>query len=144
MKKYFIVIVALMFAVFANGQQIFKDLKTGSKTYAYAGSAAKGDTVIKSQSKNYDFFTGTLFNTMQFQVETDTVTGKPKTRYYIYQSFDYQNWYYVDSSRTVTGGGFGLTAKATLFAPFGRLIVKGIDSTQKTVVNRIIVTYKTE
>lgn len=145
MKKYFIITIALFIGLAVNGQQIFKELSSGkSGTYVYNGSALRGDTVKKNTSKNYDFYTGSLFNTFQAQVLSDTITGKPKTRYYVYQSPDYVNWYYIDSSRTVTGGATNVTAKTSPFNPYIRLIAKGVDSTQKTLVQKIIITYKTE
>lgn len=143
MKKYFIITITMFIALAVNGQQIFKEI-SGARTYIYNGSALRGDTVKKNTSKNYDFYCGTLINTFQAQVLSDTITGKPKVRYYVYQSPDYVNWYYIDSSRTVTGGGTNVTAKTTPFNPYVRLIAKGVDSTQKTLIQKIVVTYKTE
>jgi hypothetical protein len=116
----------------------------GSKSYVYNGTAAKGDTVKIWNIKNYDFFSASLFNTFQAQVTLDTITGKPKAKLYIYQSFDYVKWYAVDSTISITGGITGITAKSTLFAPYARVSIRGIDSTQKTLVQKIITVIKND
>lgn len=138
MKKYFILGIIFMFCISAIAQR--PDTKTVKNTssFGFNGVAANGDTVIKNSTVYYNYYTPSLFSTAQFQVLTDTVTGKPKTRLYIYQSFDASNWVYADSATTITGGGVGRTTKTTIYAPYTQLRVKGVDSTQKTVVLKVI------
>jgi hypothetical protein len=138
MKKYFIIGFLLIFTLSVFGQRPATKQINSAGSYNFYGSVAKGDTINKDASLNYVYYCPSLFNTMQSQVLTDTVTGKPKVRLYIYQSFDGVNWVYADSATTITGGAIGRTTKTTVFAPYSKLIVKAIDSTQKTVILKVI------
>lgn len=144
MKKIFSLLIMICFVVGLSAQSNSVKTISSTKTYTYNGSNALGDTVIKNATKTYTYFASTLFNTAQFQVTTDTVTGKPKTRVYLYQSPDASNWAYVDSATTKTGGGVALSTKSTVFNPYIQLRVKGIDSTQKTVITKVIGILKVE
>ena len=134
--------VAFCIALSVNAQQFLKKVDY-TRTYEYVGDAAK-DTVIKNQSKYFDYYSPTLFNTFQSQVTVANVSGTSAVRLYVYQSLDYTNWAYVDSSASISGAGTGLTAKTTVFAPFVRVIVKGITNVQKTKVTRIVTAAKIE
>lgn len=144
MKNILIIILSFLFVGYTSAQ--YPDIKSVSatKTYTYIGSNVHGDTVKVNTTKTYTYYSPTLFNTAQFQVLTDTVTGKPKTRLYIYQSADNSNWVYADSATTITGGATGRTTKTTVFNPYVQLRVKGVDSTQKTVIPKVIAILKVE
>ena len=142
MKKIIILFLAVSISFAVNAQQFLKKIDH-NKTYEYTGDAAK-DTVIKNQSKSFDYFSPTLFNTFQAQVTVANVSGTTAVRVYVYQSFDYTNWAYVDSSASLSAAGTALTAKCTTFAPFVRVTVKGITNVQKTKVTKVITAAKIE
>lgn len=136
MKNILIIILSIL-TVGLFGQSSGYKKVASTTVYSYNGSHALGDTVNKNTTKTYNYYSPTLFNTAQFQVLLDTITGKPKARLYIYQSIDAQNWKYVDSATTITGGLTGITTKVTVFNPYIQLRVKGIDSTQHTVIKKV-------
>jgi len=144
MKNILIIILAFFAVGFLSAQSSSIKKVTTTTAYTYNGSHALGDTVNKNTTKTYNYYSPTLFNTAQFQVLLDTITGKPKARIYIYQSFDYVNWQYVDSATTITGGITGRSTKSTVFAPYVQLRVKGVDSTQHTVIKQVIGLLKVE
>ncbi len=143
MKNILIILLSIL-TVGLFGQSSSYKKVASTTVYSYNGSHALGDTVNKNTTKTYNYYSPTLFNTAQFQVLLDTITGKPKARLYIYQSFDAQNWKYVDSATTITGGLTGITTKSTVFAPYIQLRVKGVDSTQHTVIKQVIGVLKVE
>lgn len=142
--KNIILFIAILVGFTAMAQRPTPKLVKETTQYQYLGTAAKGDTIIRGASKTYDYYTPTLFNTVQSQVLVDTITGKPKVKLYLYQSWDYSNWVYADSATTITGGLAGRTTKTTVFAPYVRLIVKGVDSVQKTLVVKVLTNLKVE
>lgn len=141
--KEIIVFFALMIGLTANAQQFIK-ATSGSTTYVYNGLAAKGDTVIKNQTKEYVYFSGTLANTFQSQITVANVSGTTAARLYVYQSFDNVNYFYVDSSASLSAAGTAITAKCTVFAPYIKLKVKGITNVQKTAITKVITAIKNE
>jgi hypothetical protein len=142
MKKYFIIgfLLVFCFGVFAQRPTTLTIPLTSS--YPFNGSVGAGDWVNKNTTVYYNYYTPALFNTAQFQVLLDTVTGKPKARLYLYQSADGSNWQYVDSATTILGGLKGISTKSTVFNPYLQFRVKGVDSTQKTVILKVIANLK--
>lgn len=137
MKKYFILLLIFICALSFGQRTKIKTIAT-TGAYTLVCSADLGDTINKNATKSYTYWAPTLFATAQAQVSTDTVTGKPKTRLYIYYSFDNSNWVYADSATTLTGGSTGRTTKTTVYAPYIQFRIKAVDSTQKTVITKII------
>lgn len=144
MKKIFFILSFIFVAISVNAQQFIKATSAGSSVYTYNGTAAKGDTVILNQVKEYVYYTPTLSNTFQAQVTVANVSGTTAARLYVYQSFDNVNYVYVDSATSISGAGKGITTKCTVFAPYVKLKVKGITSTQKTTISKIIAGIKNE
>lgn len=109
----------------------------GSQLLNYQAPLA--DTINKNVTKWFYFYTDNVITDSKVQILTSTgrtyATNKPKVKVYQYSSLDNVNWVYLDSATSVNGSAlYGVTAKVQPYSKYYRVGVKGIDSTQTTLI----------
>jgi hypothetical protein len=126
MKKLFILLVFLGFALIANSQTLVKSDQVIS--YTYADSLEKNDVV----TLNY-YVKDFLINARVTVVTDSIISGYTKTRTITYGSIDYSNWVNLDTISTAgLNGGTATNLRTSVYYPYYRVKTTAIDSTQST------------